>query len=90
MTSDELKALLYSSRSQEAEHAIEYLVAALTDRDERARKHGYALLDGALKEALYQSCLNYGSLLGSFTQPLMTVMTRAVEAWAAQQHDAIL
>lgn len=90
MTADELKTLLNSGRSEESEQAVEYLVTLLTSYDENVRRHGYELLDEALKNALYQSCLNYGSLAGGFTQPLMAVVTRTVEFWATQRDRAAL
>lgn len=90
MTADELKTLLRSGQSEESKRAVDYLVTSLTSRDANIRRHGYELLDEALKDALYQSCLNYGSLLGGFTQPLMAVVTRTVEFWATQRDRAAL
>ncbi len=87
MTADELKTLLYSGRAEEIEHAIEHLVTLLTSLDEDARQIGYDALEESFKEALYRSCLNYGSLAGGFTQPLMTAVTRSVETWV-KQHEA--
>ncbi len=84
MTADELKTLLYSDKSEENQQAIEYLVKLLTSFDEKTRQDGYHILEETFKEALYRSCLNYGSLAGGFTQPLMTAVTRTVEYWAMQ------
>ena len=88
MTADELKTLLHSGRLEDVEQAVEYLVMSLTSYDKTTRRDGYELLEEAFKEALYRSCLNYGSLTGSFTQPLMTVVTRTVEFWATNREGA--
>lgn len=88
MISQKLTALLEPGHAEASEQAIDYLVAALTAGDEATRKQGYEMLDEALKEALYRSCLDYGSLAGGFTRPLLTVMMRTVEAWAARQQDS--
>ncbi len=90
MTANELKSLLHSDRAEEVEQAVEYLVTSLTSGDEKIRRHGYELLEDGFKEALYRSCLNYGSLAGGFTQPLMTVVMRTVEFWATQSNAASL
>ncbi len=90
MTADKLKTLLNSGRAEEIEQAVEYLVRLLTSRDEETRHRGYELFEEGVKEALYRSCLNYGSLAGGFTRPLMTVVTRTVEFWATQRHPAAL
>ena len=90
MTADELKTLLRSDQSEESKRAVDYLVTSLTSRDANTRRHGYELLDEALKDALYQSCLNYGLLVGGFTQPLIAVVTRTVEFWATQRDRAAL
>jgi hypothetical protein len=37
-----------------------------------------------LKEALFCSCLNYGSLAGGFTDPLIEIVMRTVEFWAGR------
>lgn len=87
MTADELKTLLYSGRTEEIERAIEHLVTSLTSQDDGIRRAGYDALEESFKEALYRSCLNYGSLAGGFTRPLMTAVTRTVETWA-NQHEA--
>lgn len=87
MTADELKTLLYSERSEKIEQAIQYLVTLLTSSDEDIRRAGYDALEESFKEALYRSCLNYGSLAGGFTRSLMTAVTRTVETWA-KQHEA--
>lgn len=36
-----------------------------------------------INDALFCSCFNYGSLVGAFTHPLLDVMTRSLEIWAA-------
>lgn len=59
-------------------------MTALTFSDENIRYNGYEVLEKCFKEALYQSCLNYGSSAGGFTQSLMSVVTRTVELWAIQ------
>lgn len=78
----DLKALLHSAREADREAAIQCLAELLTSRDSDVRRQGYELFEEGLKEALYQSCLNYGSLTGGFTHPLVTVVLRTVEAWA--------
>lgn len=90
MTADEVKTLLHSGRSEESEQAVEYLGSLLTSQKEKTRRHGYEMLEECFKEALYRSCLNYGLLAGGFTQPLMTVVTRAIEFWATQRQGAAL
>ena len=88
MTTDELKTLLNSGRPEKIDEAIECLVTLLTSRDGPTRHRGYELFEEGLKEALYRSCLDYGSLAGGFTQPLMAVITRTVEFWATQHPSA--
>lgn len=85
MTSDALKELLRSDLPAEREKAIAYLVEALTAHEMRSRKKGYELLNEALKDALYQSCLHYGSLPGAFAEPTMAVVTRTIETWAERR-----
>jgi hypothetical protein len=85
MTTDELKALLNSDRSDEKERAVEYLVKLLTSEDEKIRRRGHELLEEGFNDALYQSCLNYSSLVGGFTHPLLNVVRRTVEFWATSR-----
>lgn len=82
MTRDELKALMRSDQSAEREEAVGYLVSVLTSRDEHTRSRGYELFKEGLSEALFCSCLNYGCLVGGFTDPLVDIVMRAVEFWA--------
>ena len=83
MTKEELKALTGVDRPDEREQAIGYLVSLLTSRDAEVRRRGYELFEEGLNEALFCSCLSYGSLTGGFTAPLVEIVARAVEAWAA-------
>ncbi len=45
-------------------------------------KIGAGLLGAAFNDALYQSFLNYRSLVGGFTHPLLDVVRCSVELWA--------
>jgi hypothetical protein len=83
MTKDELKTLVSSERSDQRERAVAHLASLLTSRDEETRHHGYELFREGLADALFCSCLDYGSLAGGFTDPLVDIVTRAVEFWAA-------
>jgi hypothetical protein len=83
ITRDELKALVRSDHADEREQAIGFLVDLLTSADEDTRRRGYEFFEEGLKEALFCSCLNYGSLAGGFTDPLVDIVVRAVEFWAA-------
>jgi hypothetical protein len=83
MTREELKALMGSDKPDEREQAIGYLVSLLTSQDAEVRHRGYELFAEGLNAALFCSCLNYGSLTGGFTAPLVNIVARAVEAWAA-------
>lgn len=83
MTRDELKALVHPDQAEEREQAVGFLVGLLTSTDQKERLRGYELFREGLSEALYCSCLNYGSLAGGFTDPLLDIVTRAVEFWAA-------
>ena len=82
MTEDELKRLLNSDQAPDKEQAIQYLVGLLTSPDKEMRSREYEPFEEGLNEALYQSCLNYSSLVGGFTHPLVTVLTRSVQAWS--------
>jgi hypothetical protein len=83
ITQDELKALVRSDNSDDREQAVGFLVDLLTSTDEDTRRRGYESSEEGLKEALFCSCLNYGSLTGGFTDPLVDIVVRAVEFWAA-------
>jgi hypothetical protein len=83
LTQDELKALVCSDQSEGREQAVGLLVRLLTSSDERERLRGYELFRESLSEVLFCSCLNYGSLAGGFTGPLLDIVTRTVELWAA-------
>jgi hypothetical protein len=83
MTRDELKALVRSERSDQREQAVAHLAGLLTSRDEETRHHGYELFREGLADALFCSCLNYGSLAEGFTNPMVEIVTRAIESWAA-------
>jgi hypothetical protein len=83
MTRDELKALVRSERSDDREQAVRTLVNLLTSSDANVRGRGYELFREGLAEVLFRSCLNYGSLAGGFTDPLVDVLSCAVEFWAA-------
>ena len=88
MTRSELQSLLGSDRSDRLRQGVEHLVALLASRDRAWRLRGYAALHEQLEEALYQSCLNYRSLVRGFTHPLEAVMEEAIERWAAACEDA--
>jgi hypothetical protein len=83
MTKDELKILVRSERSDQKERAVAHLAGLLTSRDEETRRQGYELFREGLADALFCSCLDYGSLAGGFTNPLVEIVTRAIESWAA-------
>ena len=85
ITTDELRALAQSEESAEREEAIGFLVRLLTSPDEAARRRGYEFFKEGLGEALFRSCLNYGSLAGGFTDPLVEIVMRTVEFWAASR-----
>ena len=57
--------------------------ARTSSRDEDTRGRGYEFFKEGLSEALFCSCLNYGSLTGRLTDPLVDIVVRAVEFWAA-------
>lgn len=87
MTRDELRSLLGSDQSERWRQGMEHLVALLASRDRARRLSGYAMLRDQLEEALYQSCLNYRSLVRGFTHPLESVIEEAIERWAAAFED---
>jgi hypothetical protein len=89
---EELDALVRSEKPEEREAAIAHVVHLLTSADPDTRRQGYALFEEGISEALFCSCLNYGSLASGFTEPLVDILVRAVEFWAApaearQQED---
>lgn len=81
---EQLKNMLSLDRPKEKEQAIAYLVGLLTSEDRMDRNHGYQLFHEGIDEALFCSCLDYGSLVGSSTNPLLEVLARAIELWAAR------
>jgi len=87
MMADELKLLLNSDQGTDHEKAVQYLVGLLTSPDKGMRRRGCELFEEGLNEGLYQSCLNYRSLVGGVTHPLISVLTRSVEAWSARVED---
>jgi hypothetical protein len=80
---DELQSLVRSERKEEREAAVAHVVRLLTSADAEVRRQGYALFREGIAETLFCSCLNYGSLAGGFTEPLIDIVTRTVEFWAA-------
>jgi hypothetical protein len=82
MADDDIKTLLSSEEEHQRDRAIEHLVRLLTSPDRTDREEGCALYREGLNEALYRSCLNYRSLVGGFTHPLVTILARAIDAWA--------
>ncbi len=82
MTRDEVSALVQPGRSAERDQAVDRLVRLLTSTDEGERRRGYEFFAEGLAETLFCSCLNYGSLAGGFTDPLVQIVTRTVESWA--------
>ena len=83
LTKDELQALVRSDQPDLRERAVARLVSLLTSHDEATRRHGYELFREGIADALFCSCLDYGSLASGFTDPLVDIVTRAVEFWAA-------
>ncbi len=81
---EQLKNLLNSDRPKDKEQAIACLVGFLTSEDRMDRDHGYQLFHEGIDEALFCSCLDYGSLVGGSTNPLLEALSRAVELWAAR------
>lgn len=88
VTSDELKALLDSDDAERNEQAVAHLVKLLTSQDEQARARGYQLFEEGIADALFCSCLNYRALVGGFTHPLLKVVRKSVETWAASKKDS--
>jgi hypothetical protein len=87
MTEGELNALVQSDDGAKREEAIVYLVSLLTSTDAAERRHGYALFGDGVAATLFRSCLNYGSLASGFTDPLVDIVVRTVENWAASRED---
>jgi hypothetical protein len=83
MTKGELNALVQSDDGVKREQAIAYLVSLLTSADATERRHGYEFFGDGVAAALFRSCLNYGSLASGFTDPLVEIVVRTVEPWAA-------
>lgn len=83
MTKGELNALFQSEDAAGREQAICYIVGLLTSADMAERRQGYELFGEGVADALFRSCLNYGSLAGGFIDPLVAIVMRAVETWAA-------
>ena len=82
MAKDELQALVRSDRPDLRERAVAHLASLLTSREEGRRRHGYELFREGIADALFCSCLDYGSLAGGFTNPLVEIVTHTVEFWA--------
>jgi hypothetical protein len=91
MTTGELKALVQSDDAAKREEAIGHLVSLLTSTNGIERRRGYELFGDGVAATLFHSCLNYGSLTSGFTDPLVEIVVRTVEAWAAsseaERHD---
>lgn len=85
ITTAELKALFETGFPKDSAKAIERLVDLLTSHDRNDRTRGYEMFETAVNDALFCSCLNYGSLVGGFTHPLREVMAKAIESWAERQ-----
>jgi|GEM_PF-3422744 len=81
---ERLMGLLRSDLPEEKEQAITCLVGLLTSEDKMDRNRGYRLFHEGVDEALFCSCLDYGSLVGGSTHPLFEALSRAVELWAAR------
>lgn len=88
MTTGELNALVQSDDAAKRDEAIGHLVSLLTSTNEDDRRHGYELFGDGLAATLFSSCLNYGSLTSGFTDPLVEIVMRTVEAWAASGEAA--
>jgi hypothetical protein len=84
VTTEELKLLLASDRPGEKERAAGYLVRLLTSAEKTERQRGCELFEEAINHALFCSCLDYRSLTAGFTHPLLGVVARTVESWAAR------
>jgi len=87
MTRGELSALVQSDDGAKREEAIAYLVSLLTSADAAERRHGYELFGDGVAATLFGSCLNYGSLASGLTDPLVDIVARTVEAWAASRKE---
>ena len=87
MTKGELNALVQSDDGARREEAIAYLVSMLTSGDAAERRHCYELFGDGVAAALFRPCLNYGSLARGFTDPLVDIVVRTVETWAALRRE---
>lgn len=83
VTTEEIKTLLGSDSAEGKAQAIAGLVNLLTSRDKALRARGYELFKEGIHDALLCSCFNYAGLVGGFTHPFLTVVTDAIEYWAA-------
>ena len=83
ITKGELNALFQSEDTARREEAIGYIVGLLTSADTAERRHGYELFGEGVADGLFCSCLDYGSLTGGFADPLVAIVMRTVETWAA-------
>jgi hypothetical protein len=84
VTTEQLKLLLESDQPGEKERAAGYLVQLLTSTKKKERERGYELFEESINHVLFCSCLNYRSLTGGFTHPLLGVLARTVESWATR------
>ena len=84
VSAGKLNILLRSDRPEEKEQAVAQLVDLLTSEDSEDHNRAYRLFQEGIDEALFCSCLNYGSLVHSFTHPLLDVLARAIERWAGR------
>ena len=87
MTRGELGALVQSDDGAKREEAIAHLVSLLTSTDAAKRRHGYELFGDGVAGTLFSSCLNYGSLASGLTDPLVDIVARTVETWAASHKE---
>ncbi len=85
LTSEALKALIASTAASDREQAVDGLVQLLTSPRSEERKRGCELFQEGLGEALFRSCLNYSALVGGVQHPLVDVLKRTVERWAAMR-----
>jgi hypothetical protein len=83
MIKDELQALVRSDRPDLRERAVAHLASLLTSPEEATRRYGYELFREGIADVLFCSCLDYGSLASGFADPLVDIVTRAIEFWAA-------
>lgn len=79
---ERLHALLTGAEGGDRNAAITALVDMLSSQDGGLRRQGYRLFQDGLDEALFQSCLNYRSLVRGFTHPLVKVLEETIERWA--------